>query len=143
MVYVVLQFSTLCPVVNHPSPVLSLLLVTLMQADICVQIQTCVRGNSKPAHSTPHITVGVNVTFFPTSRSDGSLSECEDRKAVCSIMNTENKHHGEIMGNDPSLVNGLQFKLTFRIDCIEQTSISALMQAAVRRFKNTVEKKKS
>lgn len=56
---------------------------------------------------------------------------------------TENKHHGEIIGNDPSLANGSQFKLTFGIDRIEQTPTSALMQAAVRSFKNTVQKKKS
>lgn len=79
----------------------------------------CQRNWQACVLSTPHIIVGVNVTFVSKSHIDRCVSELEDRRRqnwktelLCLKLDneaTDNTYHSGIIRK---LVNWLQFKLT-------------------------------
>ncbi len=124
-VYAVLS-STLCPAVNHPSVVPSLPLLTLMQVEVCVQTQTCERKGWACVLDAAYHSRGRCHFLLKRSQWWISFETWRRKSSLLDNEATENKYHGEIIGNDLSLENGLQLKLTFKIDYIEPTRTRAL-----------------
>lgn len=122
-----LQRPSLCPAPNHPSASCHCCCDGDAGRHLCTNNCVCQRNQQACVLSTPHIIVGVNVTFVSKSHIDRCVSELEDRRRqnwktelLCLKLDneaTDNTYRSGIIRNGLSLVNWLQFKLTFGIGC--------------------------